>query len=289
MAEGSPTVRRRELGALLRRLREEQGMSVKQVTEHLMCSPSKVSRIETGQRGATLRDVRDLCNFYSVTDEVERERLMRLAREGKEQGWWQPYDLPYSTYVGLEAEARLIRDYQSSVVPGLLQTADYARAGHEGAMPRLSSDVIDQRVQARLARQALLTQNAPPKFQAVLDEAVLHRAVGGPRVMSAQLRKILELSALPNVTVQVIPYAVGAHPAVESNFNLLQLAPPAPGVIFVEGLVGSIYLEREEDLARYDRIFTRLQEISLNPKDTADLIAEIRERYETGLIARQAG
>jgi hypothetical protein len=156
-------------------------------------------------------------------------------------------------------------------------------------MPRLSSDVIDQRVQARLARQALLTQNAPPKFQTVLDEAVLHRAVGGPRVMSAQLRKILELSALPNVTVQVIPYAVGAHPAVESNFNLLQLAPPAPGVIFVEGLVGSIYLEREEDLARYDRIFTRLQEISLNPKDTADLIAEIRERYETGLIARQAG
>ncbi len=289
MAEGSPTVRRRELGALLRRLREERGMSVKQVTEHLMCSPSKVSRIETGQRGATLRDVRDLCNFYSVTDEVERERLMRLAREGKEQGWWQPYDLPYSTYVGLEAEARLIRDYQSSVVPGLLQTADYARAGHEGAMPRLSSDVIDQRVQARLARQALLTQNAPPKFQTVLDEAVLHRAVGGPRVMSAQLRKILELSALPNVTVQVIPYAVGAHPAVESNFNLLQLAPPAPGVIFVEGLVGSIYLEREEDLARYDRIFTRLQEISLNPKDTADLIAEIRERYETGLIARQAG
>jgi hypothetical protein len=107
--------------------------------------------------------------------------------------------------------------------------------------------------------------------------------------MSAQLRKILELSALPNVTVQVIPYAVGAHPAVESNFNLLQLAPPAPGVIFVEGLVGSIYLEREEDLARYDRIFTRLQEISLNPKDTADLIAEIRERYETGLIAHQAG
>jgi transcriptional regulator with XRE-family HTH domain len=289
VAEGSPTVRRRELGALLRRLREERGMSVKQVTEHLMCSPSKVSRIETGQRGATLRDVRDLCNFYSVTDEVERERLMRLAREGKEQGWWQPYDLPYSTYVGLEAEARLIRDYQSSVVPGLLQTADYARAGHEGAMPRLSSDVIDQRVQARLARQALLTQNAPPKFQTVLDEAVLHRAVGGPRVMSAQLRKILELSALPNVTVQVIPYAVGAHPAVESNFNLLQLAPPAPGVIFVEGLVGSIYLEREEDLARYDRIFTRLQEISLNPKDTADLIAEIRERYETGLIARQAG
>jgi len=289
VAEGSPTVRRRELGALLRRLREERGMSVKQVTEHLMCSPSKVSRIETGQRGATLRDVRDLCNFYSVTDEVERERLMRLAREGKEQGWWQPYDLPYSTYVGLEAEARLIRDYQSSVVPGLLQTADYARAGHEGAMPRLSSDVIDQRVQARLARQALLTQNAPLKFQTVLDEAVLHRAVGGPRVMSAQLRKILELSALPNVTVQVIPYAVGAHPAVESNFNLLQLAPPAPGVIFVEGLVGSIYLEREEDLARYDRIFTRLQEISLNPKDTADLIAEIRERYETGLIARQAG
>ncbi len=120
MAEGSPTVRRRELGAVLRKLREEKGMSVKQVTEHLMCSPSKVSRIETGQRGATLRDVRDLCDLYGVTDPAERDRLMTLAREGKQQGWWQPYDLPFATpmYVGLEAEAVSIKDYDSAVVPG---------------------------------------------------------------------------------------------------------------------------------------------------------------------------
>ena len=285
MAEGSPTVRRRELGALLRRLREERGMSVKQVTEHLLCSASKVSRIETGQRGATLRDVRDLCDLYDVTDEAERDRLMRLAKEGKEQGWWQSYDLPYSTYVGLEAEALSIFDYQSSVIPGLLQTADYARAGHEGAMPRLTADVIAQRVEARLARQALLTRSEPPIFHAVLDEAVLHRAVGGARVMSAQLGRIIEVVSLPNVTVQVIPYKVGAHPAVESNFNILQLPLPAPGIVFVEGLVGSIYLERAEDLARYTDIFERLQQISLNPKETADLILKLQKEYADNLIS----
>ena len=260
-------------------------MSVKQVTEHLLCSASKVSRIETGQRGATLRDVRDLCDLYDVTDEAERDRLMRLAKEGKEQGWWQSYDLPYSTYVGLEAEALSIFDYQSSVIPGLLQTADYARAGHEGAMPRLTADVIAQRVEARLARQALLTRSEPPIFHAVLDEAVLHRAVGGARVMSAQLGRIIEVVSLPNVTVQVIPYKVGAHPAVESNFNILQLPLPAPGIVFVEGLVGSIYLERAEDLARYTDIFERLQQISLNPKETADLILKLQKEYADNLIS----
>jgi transcriptional regulator with XRE-family HTH domain len=277
----SPTVRRRELGALFRTMRTEKGLTVEQVAERLLCSPSKVSRMETGHRSATLRDVRDLCDIYDVADPSERDRLMNLAKEGKQQGWWQSFDLPYSTYAGLEAEATSIRDYQSSVVPGLLQTADYARAGHEGAMPRLSSDVIDQRVQARLARQNLLTQVDPPSFWAVLDEAVLHRVVGGQRIMAAQLGHIIDTSGLPNVTVQVIPYAIGAHPAVESNFNILQLPDPAPGVVFVEGLVGSIYLERAEDLARYGRIFERLQEISLNPKETVDLIAKLRKNISS--------
>ena len=182
MADGSPTVRRRELGALLRRLREERGMSVKQVTEHLLCSASKVSRIETGQRGATLRDVRDLCELYGVTDEAERDRLMRLAKEGKEQGWWQSYDLPYSTYVGLEAEALSIFDYQSSVIPGLLQTADYARAGHEGA-DAAADCRRDSTTSGGPARAAGAADSEAGHriFHAVLDEAVLHRAVGGAR------------------------------------------------------------------------------------------------------------
>jgi transcriptional regulator with XRE-family HTH domain len=281
----SPTVRRRELGALLRALRAEKGLTVEQVAERLLCSPSKVSRMETGHGAATPRDIRDLCDLYGVTDDAERDRLMTLAREGKQQAWWQSYDLAYATYAGLEAEAVVISGFQSSVVQGLLQTADYARAGHEGAMPRLSPDQIEMQIEAKLTRQRILTQRDPPRFTAVLDEAALHRMVGGRRVMAAQLGRILEMSALPNIMVQVLPYERGAHPAVESNFTILELPSPTPGVVFVEGLIGSTYLERADDLKRYHEIFAQLQSIALNPQDTADLIANLLPAYRDGLEA----
>jgi transcriptional regulator with XRE-family HTH domain len=289
VAEGSPTVRRRELGALLRKLREDKGLSVRQVTDHLMCSASKISRLETGERGATLRDVRDLCDLYRVGSARERNRLMTLAREAKEQGWWQSYDLPYSTYVGLEAEAVSIYGFQSSVVPGLLQTADYARTGHESVLPRLDPSVIEQGVQARLARQKMLSREQPPIFKVIMDEAVLHRAVGGPNVMSEQLKKMLAFSEMQNLTIQVIPFETGAHPAAESNFSILEMKSSTLDVVFVEGLVGSVYLEREVDLVRYNKIFNHLQEISLDPKDSATLIAKIQRKYEASLITRRAG
>ena len=272
----SPTVRRRELGALLRALRTQHDLTVDQVAEHLLCSPSKVSRLETGHRAATLRDVRDLCELYGVSDPGERERLMSLAREARQQAWWQSYDLNYSTYVGLETEAVAISGFQSTVVPGLLQTAGYARAGHEGAMPRLSDDEIQRLIEAKLTRQQLLTQPHPPSFSAVLDEAALHRVVGGPRVMADQLDRLLEAARLPHITIQVIPFAIGAHPGVESNFNILDMPTPTPGVVFVEGLVGSIYLERSEDLDRYHRVFDRLRTIALTPDESIGLIASIR-------------
>jgi transcriptional regulator with XRE-family HTH domain len=281
----SPTVRRRELGALLRALRNQKGLTVEQAADQLLCSPSKVSRMETGHGAATLRDIRDLCNLYGVTDQAERDRMMTLAREGKRQGWWQSYDLEFGIYVGLEAEAVVISGFQSSVVPGLLQTADYARAGHEGAMSRFSPDQIERRIEAKLTRQRILTQDNPPRFAAVLDEAALHREIGGRSVMAVQLAKILEMSALPNVAVQVLPYEVGAHPAVESNFTLLELANPTPGVVFVEGLIGSTYLERAEDLTRYREIFGRLQTIALDQKSSVDLIAKFLRTYKEGLEA----
>jgi transcriptional regulator with XRE-family HTH domain len=276
----SPTVRRRELGALLRKLRTEKGLTVEQAADQLMFSMSKLSRIETGHGVPTRRDIRDLCDLYGVTDDTERDRMKKLAEEGKQQAWWQSYDLPYSTYVGLEAEATAISDFQSSVVPGLLQTADYARAGHEGAMPRLSPDEIERRIEAKLTRQAILTQESPPppSFTTVLDEAVLHRMVGGPVVMGVQLARLIEAANLPNVTIQVIPFTLGAHPGVESNFSILEMPAATPGVVFVEGLVGSIYLERPEELARYQQIFERLQNIALSPKDTIKLIAKVRAR-----------
>jgi transcriptional regulator with XRE-family HTH domain len=273
----SPTVRRRELGALLRALRNEKGLTVEQVAEHLLCSQSKVSRMETGHGVATARDIRDLCDLYEVP-EAERDRMTALAREGKRRGWWQSYDLDYGTFVGLEAEAIAISDFQSSVVPGLLQTADYARAGHEAYLPRLDPDQIEQNIEAKLKRQSLLTQPSPPTFAVVMDEAVLHRVVGGPRVMGAQLDRLIEAARLPNVAMQVIPFAVGYHPGLESNFNILDLPAPAPSVVFVEGLAGSMYFERPEDLKRYREVFERLQTIALSPKDTINAIAMIKAR-----------
>ena len=276
----SPTVRRRELGALLRKLRTEKGLTVEQAAERLLFSMSKLSRMETGHGITTPRDIRDLCDLYGVTGEAERDHMRKLAAEGKQQAWWQSYDLGYATYVGLEAEAVALSAFQSSVVHGLLQTADYARAGHEGAMPRLSSDQIEMQIEAKLTRQRILTRDKPADFAVVLDEAALHRMAGGRQVMTAQLTKILDMSALPNVMVQILPFELGAHPALESNFTIIGLPSPTLGVVFVEGLIGSTYLERDDDLKRYREIFARLQSIALNPKDTERLIGKILRSYK---------
>jgi transcriptional regulator with XRE-family HTH domain len=278
----SPTLRRLELGAVLRALRTAKGLTVEQVADRLLCSPSKVSRMETGQ-GATARDIRDLCDLYGVADATERDRLTALAREGKRPTRWQRYDLAYARYAELEEEAVAISAFQSSVVHGLLHTADYARAGHEGAMPRWDPNRIELQIEAKLTRQRILTRDDPPRFDVVLDEAALHRMVGGRQVMAGQLTKILEMVALPNVVVQVLPYEVGFHPAVESNFTILALPNPAPDVVFVEGLIGSNYLDRPDDLKKYREIFDRLQSIALNSKDTADLVASFVRSYKDSL------
>jgi transcriptional regulator with XRE-family HTH domain len=277
----SPTVRRRELGALLRAMRAEAGMTVEQVADALLVSPSKVSRLETGHRGASARDIRDLCNLYGVADPAQRDHMAALAREGKEQAWWQPYDLPYATYVGLEAEATSISEF-GWVIPGLLQIPEYARAMHEGAMPRLSTAVIDQRIEVRETRHAILTRNDPPQFSAVVDEATLHRVLGGPAVMAAQLDHVVEACAQPNVSVQVVPFSAGAHPALDSTFTVLEFAPPVPGVVYVEGLVGQMYLERPQDVARYTEIFERLRTLALSQQQSLDLLAKQSKSFRTG-------
>jgi len=277
---GSPTVRRRELGALLRAMRTEAGMTVEQVADALLVSPSKVSRLETGHRGASPRDIRDLCDLYGVTDPERRDDLATLAREGKGQAWWQSYDLPYGTYVGLEAEATSISHFESGVFPGLLQIPEYARAVHEGAMPRLSSAVIEQRIEVRKTRQAILTKDDPPRFSAIVDEAVLHRILGSPAIMAAQLDQVIQASKRPNITVQVVPYAAGAHPALDSTFSLLEFRPPIRGVVYVEGLVGQMYLERPQDVERYRQVFERLSTISLGPQESVKLLVKLRGTYK---------
>ena len=293
MAEGSPTVRRRELASALRRRRLAKGLTVEQVAELLMCSASKISRMETAQRTATLRDVRDLCEIYGVSDEAERDRLMTLARQAKEQGWWQSFDLPYSTYIGLEAEAAAVKDFDSAVVPGLLQTADYARALYgaplpEPSIPVLTPELIDQQVSARLRRQDLLSragERGELQLHAVMDEAVLHRVIGSPAVMDYQLARLIEMSRERNVTIQIVPYSAGAHPALDSTFNILEFADGAPSIVYVEGLVGKIYLERPDEVERYVKVFDQLSDMALPPGPSAEMMSAARASCKAPLTA----
>jgi len=278
----SPTVRRRELGALLRALRNQQGLTVEQAADQLLCSPSKVSRMETGHGAATPRDIRDLCDLYGVTDQAERDRMMTLAREGKQTGWWQSYDLDFSTYVGLEADAIGLQYYQSTIVPGLLQTADYARAMLQASVPKLSPGRIDELLEVKLKRQRVLSGERPLHLWAVLDEAALHRVVGGPTVMAGQLDHLIGVTGNLNVTIQVVPFGAGAHPAMDSTFNILEFAGSVPRLVYVEGLVGWIYLDRPAEIDRYQQVFEHLRTLALSPKESIDLVAKIGSEYKHG-------
>jgi transcriptional regulator with XRE-family HTH domain len=282
---GSPTVRRRELGALLRALRTQRELTVDQVSAALLCSASKVSRMETGQRGATARDVRDLCDLYQVTDPAQRERLTRLAAEGKQQGWWQPYELAFGTYVGLEAAAESIKNFASMTVLGLVQTPGYARAMHQAGFQDFAPERIEELIEVRMTRQQLLTRQPALQLHAVLDEAVLHRVVGGPAIMGEQLERILELAKSSHITIQVIPNAIGAHPAMDSNFTVLEFGGSASNVVYVEGIVGWLYLERQQDLDRYYLVFKRLCEMALNSQESIELIAEIAAMYNSASVS----
>lgn len=277
----SPTLRRRELGARLRALRLQRGMTVDHVAELLLCSPSKVSRMETGQRGATLRDVRDLCRIYELTDQSQVEHLMDLVREGKQQAWWQSHELDYfATYVGLEQAATTLAYYQSTIVPGLLQTVEYAQAMYEASLPaEFTPERAEELIEVRLRRQQVLTREPPLQLTAVCDEAVLHRVVGGPAVMAAQLRHLIEAAKRPNVTFRVIPYGAGAHPAMDNMFTILEFSGVAPAVVYVEGLMGWLYIERENEVTRYKQVFEYLHNFALSPQETIELVSEIGSRY----------
>jgi hypothetical protein len=184
--------------------------------------------------------------------------------------------------VGLEADAVAIRDFEPGVFPGLLQTPGYARVLHERAMPRLSPEVIEQRIDERQRRQAILTQDEPPRLHAIVDESVLHRVVGGAAIMAEQLDWVIETSRNPAVTIQVLPFTAGAHPALDSTFIVLEFSPPIPAIVYAEGLVGNIYRERPDDVQRYEDIFEYLSDTSMGPEDSMKLITAMRARYAQG-------
>lgn len=269
----SPTIRRRRLGAELRRRREAAGVTIDAVAETLECSASKVSRIETGHTTATPRDVRDMLAIYGVLGQ-ESEELVQIAREARQKGWWHPYSTVLTgAYVGFEAAASSVRAYEQQVVPGLLQTADYAKAMIRAARPDITADEVDRRVHVRLGRQSLLTQDDQIDLWVVLDEAVLSRPVGGDAVMRAQLRRLVEAADLSNVTVQVLPFEAGAHAGMDGTFAILDFPEPGdPDVVYAENATGGLFLEKTDELRKYVFIFDHIRAAALRPEESVAVI-----------------
>jgi len=288
-ASQSPTVRRRRLGMELRRLRESAGMRIEDVAQQLECSMSRVSRIETGRSVARLRDVRDMLGIYGVGDDAARERLLAIAKEAQAKGWWSTYEgvLPagLDTYVGFEESAASLRLYQNSVITGLLQTEEYARVVVNASRHTVDREEMEHLVKIRMRRQQqLVREENPLEVWAVLDEALLRRPVGGPAIMRAQLMHLLEAAEMPNVTLQVLPIARGAHSGLDGPFTIISFLEPAdPEVVYVPGTVCNVLLERPKDIRRHVTSFDHLRAEALPPDESASLIHAAADEYKSAL------
>ncbi|WP_156727097.1 helix-turn-helix domain-containing protein [Streptomyces apocyni] len=278
----NPTVRRRRLGQELRRLRELKGMTAEEVAERLLVSQSKISRLENGRRSISQRDVRDLCGVYEVEDHRIVDSLMQMAKDSRQQGWWHAYgDIPYSVYIGLETDAASLRVYEPQVVSGLLQTRAYAEAMITGALPETTPTDIEKRVQVRMRRQDRINApESPLRLWAVLDEAALRRVVGGRQLMIEQLEHLVEVSQLPHVTVQVMPFTMGAHPGVNGQYAVLEFPDAADSsVVYIEGVTSDLYLEKAHDVQKYSVMYEHLRAQALNADQTRQFITDIAKGY----------
>jgi transcriptional regulator with XRE-family HTH domain len=279
VSEHSPTVRRRRLALELRRLREAAKLTCEEVADHLECSASKISRVETGRVSVSPRDVRDMLELYGVPA-AQRESLVQLARDSRQKGWWHAYSdtmqPQMATYIGLESAASEIRIYEVSLIPGLLQTEDYARAVIRAGMVNSPAEDIDRRVSLLMARQPAVVREDPPKVWAVLDEAALRRRVGGSGLMRLQLEHLLAQAALPNVAVQVIPFGGGAHPAMGRPFIILVFPERVDtDVVYLEDLTSALYLEDVAEVDRYNVFFNHLRATALSFDDSSALINSV--------------
>ncbi|APY87752.1 XRE family transcriptional regulator [Streptomyces alfalfae] len=278
----NPTVRRRRLGQELRRLRELKGMTAEEVAERLLVSQSKISRLENGRRSISQRDVRDLCGVYEVDDHRIVDSLMQMAKDSRQQGWWHSFgDIPYSVYIGLETDAASLRVYDPQVVPGLLQTRAYAEALITGALPETTPTDIEKRVQVRMRRQErILAPENPLRLWTVLDESALRRVVGSRHLMRDQLEHLVEQSQLPHVTVQVIPFDMGAHPGLNGQYAILEFPDAADSsVVYIEGVTSDLYLEKANDVQQYSVMYEHLRAQALNVEQSRRRIADIAKEY----------
>ena len=277
-----PTALRIALGTQLRRLREARDITTVEAAEAIRATPSKISRVERGRTSAKQRDVADLLSLYGVNGEAEREEMLMLARQATAPGWWQQYGdvLPrwLELYVGLEEAASIIRTYEVQFVHGLMQTEDYARAVILIANAHAPAAEVDRRVSMRMRRQRLLTRPGAPELWAVLDEAALRRPIAGPDVMRAQLEYLLQLTDLPNVTLQIVPFRAGPHAAAGGPFTILRFPEPdLPDVVYLEQLNSALYLDQPSDVTDYVTIMDQLcvqAETGAASKDILRALAE---------------
>lgn len=278
MGAHMPTVGSRRLAIELKRFRDENALTGEQVAEQMGWSVAKVYRIEGDKVRVLVRDVLRLLRLYGVSG-AQHDAVVELAKLARVKDWWQQYSgaIPewFQFYVGLEAAASARRGYESELVPGLMQTEGYTRAIMSTA-PAPDTDEVERQITVRMERQKRLTAAGPLTVWVVLNEAVIRRMVGGPQVMREQLAHLAELSALKNVTMQVLPYAAGAHPAMHGSFAIMEFPEPVdPDVVYLEAQTGALYLERTEDVRRYSLMFDYLRAQALGPDASRDLIAQL--------------
>ncbi|HEY2946953.1 MAG TPA: helix-turn-helix transcriptional regulator [Micromonosporaceae bacterium] len=251
------------LGTQLRRLREAKGISREAAGWEIRASDSKITRLELGRVGFKERDVEDLLTLYGVTDARDRATLLGLARSANAPGWWHRFSdlLPtwFQPYLGLESAAEIIRTYELQYIPGLLQTPDYARAVVKISHGNAPAEEVERRVTLRMERQQVLTRANQLQMWVVVDEAVLRRLIGGPAVMRGQVGSLIEATKLPNIRLQVLPFAAGGHAALGGAFSLLRFPDPElPDVVYVEQLTGALYLDKRDDVEEYTAAMERL-------------------------------
>lgn len=275
----TPTLRLRRLAAELRRLRADAGLTREDVAERTRINEATLYRIETAKARPQTRTLVALLELYGVP-ESEQAELVALSRQSAEQSWLRSFSTelpePYTTYISFEGEAKSLLNYECLFVPGLLQTEDYAREALRRGMPSATKEEIQRLLEARMSRQAILTRDPPLKLWTIVDEAVLHRPVGGTDVMRVQLEALAEAADQPSVTVQALPYDVGGHPGMAGSFVVLQFGDSgASDVVYIESQAGDLFLESETDLSRFGSIFEYLRALALPPDASVSLIQNI--------------
>lgn len=275
-----PTARRMILGTQLRRLRERAEITRADAGYSIRASDSKITRLELGRSTFKERDIADLLTLYGITDPTERAQFLDLARQANQRGWWHRYSdlMPrwFEDFVGLEEAASRIQAYEVQFFPGLLQTEEYARALASHGRPEIATDEAERWVELRMRRQKMLARPNAPLLWAVIDESVLHRPIGGRRVLLAQIELLLELTALPHISVQVVPYRVSGY-AAEGSFTLLRFPEPdLPNIVYVEHLAGALYLDKLDEIEIYSRALDRLAVDAETPDQSRQLLSKRR-------------